>query len=477
MAALLVALWRMVGIYTSLREKGEAHADRVGVVSVLTEQLRDDLRRLPDIGPKPNQVSDSDPESEAIAAERDDDPSREPPPAEFAPAMVDSDREVDATGDPPPAPTTAWGPAWGNAPAKHRSGETTDRSLAPSHDIARTETDLGPAAEALPPARLYGDGTSLTLEHLDCETSRRGTHAHHGPSRTALRDDNLSGTGERSGGEADLEGEHAGVSVRLIRYWLAGAMPLVLDGEPSPSRRAHEEDLEGLDEALDDEEVAAGLYREEVVQARSSANLVYHRRDSGSPADEPHSDHAPPISEETFPQEEGAAELSRSSFRLPQVEWAKFRYYDGSDWQSSWDSRVDGRLPVAVEMNLWLESRLRGEGSSSTARRDDATTATVGIVGTDGQEAESWQTRSRARGDSTDYGPRPDAEDGGSSVAGGGDLELDVGEDGPMDRRPEVRQLVVLRSAASQASPPPGVDRRPFFAPPRRPPQLAPALP
>ena len=34
----------------------------------------------------------------------------------------------------------------------------------------------------------------------------------------------------------------------------------------------------------------------------------------------------------------------------PEVAGLEFRYYDGVDWLSSWDSEADGRLPVAVEI-------------------------------------------------------------------------------------------------------------------------------
>ena len=35
---------------------------------------------------------------------------------------------------------------------------------------------------------------------------------------------------------------------------------------------------------------------------------------------------------------------------VPEVEWLEFRYYDGSSWVDSWDSRITGNLPVAVEI-------------------------------------------------------------------------------------------------------------------------------
>ena len=39
---------------------------------------------------------------------------------------------------------------------------------------------------------------------------------------------------------------------------------------------------------------------------------------------------------------------------IPEVDWMEFRYYDGASWSSSWDSRSQGKLPVAVEMRFEL---------------------------------------------------------------------------------------------------------------------------
>ena len=40
---------------------------------------------------------------------------------------------------------------------------------------------------------------------------------------------------------------------------------------------------------------------------------------------------------------------------VPEVIAFELRYFDGSSWTSSWDSRAQGRLPVAVEMRFELK--------------------------------------------------------------------------------------------------------------------------
>ncbi len=40
---------------------------------------------------------------------------------------------------------------------------------------------------------------------------------------------------------------------------------------------------------------------------------------------------------------------------VPEVVEFELRYYDGSSWQSDWDSGVQGRLPVAIEMRFTLQ--------------------------------------------------------------------------------------------------------------------------
>ena len=51
---------------------------------------------------------------------------------------------------------------------------------------------------------------------------------------------------------------------------------------------------------------------------------------------------------------------------VPEVIWLEFRYFDGSAWTSSWDSRSAGRLPVAVEMRFELKKELPEEDAVSS---------------------------------------------------------------------------------------------------------------
>ena len=51
---------------------------------------------------------------------------------------------------------------------------------------------------------------------------------------------------------------------------------------------------------------------------------------------------------------------------VPEVIWLEFRYFDGSAWTSSWDSRSAGRLPVAVEMRFELKKELPDEDAVSS---------------------------------------------------------------------------------------------------------------
>ncbi len=52
--------------------------------------------------------------------------------------------------------------------------------------------------------------------------------------------------------------------------------------------------------------------------------------------------------------------------KVPEVIWLEFRYYDGSAWTNSWDSRAEGALPVAVEMRFELKKERSSEETISS---------------------------------------------------------------------------------------------------------------
>ncbi len=51
--------------------------------------------------------------------------------------------------------------------------------------------------------------------------------------------------------------------------------------------------------------------------------------------------------------------------KVAEVIWLEFRYFDGASWNSSWDSRAEGRLPVAVEMRFELKKERSADESVS----------------------------------------------------------------------------------------------------------------
>jgi len=45
------------------------------------------------------------------------------------------------------------------------------------------------------------------------------------------------------------------------------------------------------------------------------------------------------------------------------VSWLNFRYYDGSQWQDSWDSTQSNKLPQSIEVTVHVRTEWHGEPS------------------------------------------------------------------------------------------------------------------
>lgn len=55
----------------------------------------------------------------------------------------------------------------------------------------------------------------------------------------------------------------------------------------------------------------------------------------------------------------------------PEVLWIEFRYFDGQQWLTDWDSDVMGGVPMAVEITMEIEARMaQGDAQSSSQTTD-----------------------------------------------------------------------------------------------------------
>jgi hypothetical protein len=507
MAALLVALWRLVGIYTSLRDKGELHAGRVGNVSVMMQQLEEDLQNMPDVRTQAapfvettvqHDVETGPVDSEVMAFDEayDDEPSVE--------TLSESAIESEGSGRRFQAISQDHGIAESeedsfdsqqglntdNFESEQSVNQQAQSCLTQSEDDCNDSQSIAgdPAAASC----LVGDERSLTLSNLDSQLGRRmgeggrrmgegaGGHSHDRPIESDLSHDTKdyelsepAGSGSStdqfassqhtSNQHASGDGVAVQMPVRFVRYWLAGAMPLMAQAAEAEQDR---EDGDGADlsitgngsvaemettgslgagatgkgEDQNQEERAGGLYREEVVGVSAPVQMgSLHGQSSlenlrfGSFSDPSKLSGMSGL--DNFNEMEDSEEVIRRSFHLAQVEWAKFRYFDGNRWSSAWDSRVQGELPVAIEMSLWL-LRLNAKSKSNADLEISQNSLTAA-------EGATW-TETEAMNEPDSQFPIAAQE----SHAGNGQLSS-LADDNPMERQPEVRQLVVLRSAPS----------------------------
>ncbi len=506
MAALLVALWRLVGIYTSLRGKGELHAGRVGNVSVMMQQLEEDLQNLPDIRPQPAvrvplaiERETGTVDSEIIAFDKayDDEPAVE--------TLSESAAELEGSGRRSAAISqhadfalseegsfdSQEGPDVGDLDAgfgtNHFDTGSTTRQQAQACRNRSEECANSPliANDPVAASCLIGDEQSLTLANLNCQVSRRrGEGAtrlppdllaesglSHGSPDYELSSESGYGSGTTQSGAPQygaapqVSGESVTLQmpVHFVRYWLASVMPLIAQTTEQDQNRVDTKGLEpsfsgnvssaeagtagaigkyGADGDLDSDERISGLYREEIVGVSMPTQLRSLRgrnslenltgRSSGGP-----SNFSGTGGLDLFEGQENSEEVIRHSFHLAQVEWAKFRYFDGNQWTSTWDSRVRGELPVAIEMSLWL-LQLNSKQTSG-----QVTVQNLPASGVELTRAES-EPISEPQAPFSIAEQEPQVESGEFSS---------TADDNPMERQPEIRQLVVLRSAPLSGEP------------------------
>ena len=56
--------------------------------------------------------------------------------------------------------------------------------------------------------------------------------------------------------------------------------------------------------------------------------------------------------------------MSVDKIDAKEVSQVAFRYFDGADWQETWDSGIQNGLPVAIEIVLTLRNTESGDGFS-----------------------------------------------------------------------------------------------------------------
>ena len=503
MATLLVAMWRLVGIYTSLRDKGDMHAGRVGNVSVMMQQLEEDLRNMPIMRPQAStsmktvvsgeeEAAPVESEAMAFAADYDDNPSVETlsesalelehanRQAQASSQGKDQARSVNESSQPTEGPDTNDSSV--DQTALQRTQPCQDRS---EQACTKRQDSADGSATA---ACLVGDEQSLTLANLNCQVSRSMVEpaerlspqllAEHGTLQDSTDYQWSGGSGARASTPPQVEPER-GVAVpmpvRFVRYWLAGMMPLMAQQTTGETERpkpqeigaalgigttgtgATEDEADEVAGSQESEEEAAGLYREEVVGVSGDARMRPLRGQDpldnleiGSLSDYSNTSGTAGLGTsglEPLAATENSEEVTRHSFHLAQVEWAKFRYFDGNRWKSSWDSRVQGELPVAIEMSLWL---LR-QGTQQAA-------ASPGQQGPESASAAmSWtEVETMSAADSQFPLAKEPRQAGNTDAVSSSETGSSETDDNPMERQPEVRQLVVLRTAPLPADRLPG---------------------
>ncbi|MBN1855177.1 MAG: prepilin-type N-terminal cleavage/methylation domain-containing protein [Pirellulales bacterium] len=458
LTALMVVLWNLINVYTGLREKGEEHVDRVGDVAVLMQQLEQDLRSLPQNQPDQEPVAMAEPVPSPSSPPLDEPmPCEEPQDTQETQPLAKANDTEDRTGEPLDGVTMA-----------EREPSPRNMELSSSQgELARTQSDTEFLDDHSTPNGLVGDERSLTLTQIDRDPPRQVARASdRDPYTTRASDVDI----DRDGLADPKHPEHGAfrMPVRLVRYWLVGAVPVGITAA-IPARHENEPcdpDLAGHESARNDEKT--GLFREEYIatngMVKNTPPLELTRNSnqrlgpdllSGGRADK--------SSESEFTEAP-----KRKEYHLSQVEWAAFRYFDGFAWRTSWDSRESGQLPVAVEMSLWLARRSRDKNKAEDSHRRDMLTD---------DEISQWIANERPPEDTASrMGYHPGEVHENSLVQEESNKTLYDG-DGSV-RLPEVRQLVVLRSAVPQRSMLPDLEpATPRIIPPRRPPHPARAFP
>ena len=315
---LLMGLWTIFGTYLKLFESGQARAEQSQLRRALTRQLTDDLRAVipgPAVDASPSSQMPSDPLSHGSSSEP------------FDPTAALS------------AVSTATVPN-GNPPVTS-SGNSSNT------DINRSETTVSLTSSTstssfapLPSFGLSGTEDSLRLDVLQVA-----------PLQPTLMSD----------AEQEIDSELLAMplaaELRTILYTFRPPDELVSSDEGSVSGLIRQE--------FDWESAASG---------RNPSTASGVTTPTASPSRESTGGNLADLS----PEELREAEATDDTIMwVPELVGLEFRYFDGQQWWSQWDSRQKGRLPTAVEVAMQFQPPMKSNQTgrrSASNRRSETTT-------------------------------------------------------------------------------------------------------
>lgn len=305
-AVLLAGLWSLLGIYAGLYDKAQSRTEHAQLVRSLQKRLAEDL--LSTCATLASE-SPSSPQGASPQASSDDASSDD----------VSSDAATRDDSDSSPGSATRDGSASNPAPATtYSGGEYGSTSQRRSAALVGTETTL--MLHVLVPVDPYKILSESTVEGKDTDLSQ--------PVRSRVPE------------------------LRHVSYTFHGSLGYAIPGDQSHGLVRRETEWE---EANAGRRAASGSQITETLPAagNGTGDLA-----PPIPVVEPGIE-APDLTASDIQSSTAREEGDESVDQIPEVTFFQLRYFDGSAWQTQWDSRAAKSLPVAVEVRFEIEEPSR----------------------------------------------------------------------------------------------------------------------
>lgn len=336
-ATLMGSVWGLSNLYIGLLKSGRAQASEQQIARSLTQMLADDLLSVPFSEPAEREGRRTPVDSGSGALSGADEP----------PELVTETYERDS-------PTETFDPLETSEP----ESESAEPAYELQHILSMVESS---SRDALPEFSLVGTGTSLQLtvaqtdwegrilggdeSELDGEDGIAGGAGFPDAPRTAA---SVGEFGAQSPEDDDSRLRRAPQLRRITYTFEEPHTELPNDPRPPPGLLRYAirwESLGALREALSAAEEYAGDTSGSDVDLDalpfSQASMVRETGQGGIGS---------AMDDEPTQFDTGDFEL------ISEVVKCRFQYFDGYSWRSSWDSRRQRALPVAVKIELWLVS-------------------------------------------------------------------------------------------------------------------------